>query len=81
MVRVGKRNPGKYDGEQDHLGMGMWNNSRHRMIAGASDGAVEEITAANGLKQRGIFPGMRYAYRDTGHTQDSVGKFMYHIFK
>ena len=78
-MRQGKRDTNKYSGDGDHLGKQTWDNSQLRMVAGASDGAQDEITAADGLTQMGVFPGMKYCHRDIGHTQDSCQKSTYAI--
>ena len=67
-------------GDGDYLCPKLWQNVRRRLFCSAGDGAADEVQAPGILKQRGIFAGMRYGFRDSMHTDASVVSFTYPFF-
>ena len=74
-MRVGKRAPGKLGAPTNYVNSKMWTNVQQSMYCIASDGARDEIGAAQQLKHRGVFPHVRYGFRDDSHTGDSASRF------
>ena len=76
-VYKGKRATNSLHGEEDYVCPEMWRNTRVAMFCVVSDGDRSELSALRNLKQRGIWPNVRYGFRDGEHTSDSCDKFVY----
>jgi hypothetical protein len=73
-VESGRRTRNSLVGHEDTLDEALYDHARRITFCAATDGAEVEILAVQQLRKDGVFPNLRYQFRDRSHTTRTIAK-------